>query len=207
MVIRLVSILFLTTLVVCGSVVAGDEVRVRADEPIQEKSRYRSEVVYHYPYPIELKNLGDRMVYVYFRSDDFKAEDVVLDSVRVHGKIPAYTEEYPKIENGWIVTNCFAFRFLSAYRPIPETVRSTFTVTFDLVSGEHVTLEGQAYIKVPVGDVTLDGYVNEEDLQFLEDYLYNDGRVSELSEMMDVNRDGSVNLLDLEALEEIIYGP
>jgi hypothetical protein len=68
-------------------------------------------------------------------------------------------------------------------------------------------LEGQAYIKVPVGDVTLDGYVNEEDLQFLEDYLFNDGRVSELSEMMDVNRDGSVNLLDLEALEEIIYGP
>jgi hypothetical protein len=155
-------------------------------------------ITYHEPSIIHLKDLpSDRCVYIWIENEENALVD--LSTVRVHGKIPPYTEAYPQIVDGKIVTQCFVFRFFSAYRPIPETVNSTYTVNYTK-DGLPVELTGTTTIEVPAADVTLDGYVNDDDAKFMGEYLWNDGQVSELDEMMDVNRDGRVNPADLLAI-------
>ena len=156
---------------------------------------------YHTPSPILLNNVEDNIVYIWIENEQNDLVD--LSTVRVHGKIPPYTDDYPRIEDGKIVTNCYVFRFLSVYRPIPETVNSTYTVNYTK-DGLPVELTGTTTIEVPAADVTLDGYVNDEDAKFMGEYLWNDGQVSEFEEMMDVNRDGRVNPADLLAILQAI---
>ncbi|UCD64846.1 MAG: dockerin type I repeat-containing protein [Candidatus Zixiibacteriota bacterium] len=152
--------------------------------------------------PIYLKELVDRIIYVYFRPAD--VNDVDLCSVRVQDKIKTYSQDCAWIEGDLIVTDVFVFRLLSPYRPISGTVNTTYTVSWDTYSGDHYVLYGDLNVELYPGDVNLDGEVNASDLIFMSDYLFNAGPPSQLKEVMDIDQNGRVDALDMTALSRLI---
>ena len=106
--------------------------------------------------------------------------------------------------DGTIVTDCFIFRFLSVYRPIPSTEYDIYTVTY-FKSGEMVTVTGDVEIYVPGGDVNLDGITNIDDLIFMINYFYKGGPNCKLEELMDIDQNGTVNVGDVSALARMIH--
>ncbi|UCD64844.1 MAG: putative Ig domain-containing protein, partial [Candidatus Zixiibacteriota bacterium] len=157
--------------------------------------------VYHLPDPIFLKELGDKVIWFYIENEE--TEKVDLSTVRIHDKVPPYLDGYPIVENGVIITNCYAMRFLSAYRPIQDAVHSTFTVTY-MKDGEPVTLTGDANVEIYPGDVNLDGYVNQDDVDILVEYLWKGGQKPLFEERLDVNNDGQVDSNDLAMLNSLL---
>lgn len=204
---RPIVLTLLLTWLLAGPASAEKQKQTRPEQPIRQQSHYSGEQVLMVPDPIDLIDLEERIIYVHFRGVGFDVDDVVLESVLINQKIPAYTEDYPRLEDNWITTNCYLFRFLgSCCRPLPlETFTANFTVDFDLVSGEHVVMEGAVEVKVVPGDLNLDGITDADDLTFLADYLYHNGPPCLLEELMDLDRDWDVDVYDLYALEELLF--
>ena len=162
-----------------------------------------------WPQPTVLKALeNDRLLNVTNHGET--NDELVLESVRVLGKIPPYTEV--RIECDSIVTDCFIMQFLgmSGFRPIPaEGVQSTYTVEYDRTDGQHVVLTGSYWLGMPWrGDVTLDGTADIDDILFMTDYAFNNGPGCNLygeplDEFMDVDQNGRFDLLDIRELIQI----
>ncbi|UCD64847.1 MAG: dockerin type I repeat-containing protein [Candidatus Zixiibacteriota bacterium] len=152
--------------------------------------------------PIYLKELEDRLVYVYFRPPD--VNDVDLCSVRIQDKIKTYSQECAWIEGDLIVTDVLAFRLIAPWRPISGTFNTTYTVSWDTYSGHHYVLYGDLNVELYPGDVNLDGEVNAGDLIFMSDYLFSDGLPSQLEEVMDIDQNGRVDALDMAALSRLV---
>ena len=158
-----------------------------------------------WPQPTILKALeNDRILNVAIH--DEVIEDVVFESILVQGKIPPYTEAAPYVDGDSIVTDCFVLQFLgiSGFRPIPPTgVHSEYTVEYDKYSGVHVILTGDFNLDVLVGDVTLDGQVNADDIVFMSQYFWHGGPKCDIEEFMDVDDNGRVDIRDFRRLIEI----
>ncbi|MEW5925846.1 MAG: dockerin type I repeat-containing protein [Candidatus Zixiibacteriota bacterium] len=74
------------------------------------------------------------------------------------------------------------------------------TSDIDLHNG---TLE--VYASSKCGDVNCDGYINILDINYLVQYLYNQGPAPEYISSADVNCSGSVNILDINYLTNYLY--
>jgi hypothetical protein len=170
---------------------------------------------YHYgdldtymdPNPIVLWDLPDQnLLRIYFSRRGLAVDAIDLQSVRVNGKIAPYSGPAQQ-EGGWLVTDCFFFRFIALYRPMPpDGFTATYTVEFDVESGEHIEMEGTFELRAIFGDVNIDGVVNVDDVVFFEEYLYHDGPSAMFPELMDLNGDGDIDLEDLALLIELIEG-
>jgi len=204
--------ILLALYIICTSAALGGDrnpdAGVRAGEPIRHQDRYGTLETFTYPDPITLKNV-ERVQYFYVRGTTFDVDDVDLETVRVVGTIPPYKGIW--VQGDWLVTTAFVFRFLGAggFRPITGDFEAPYTVEFDLVSGEHVVVEGEFALVMYPGDLTFDGIIDMEDLAVLSDYLYRGGVAPEVEgwsfpELMDLDHDGDVDDDDLEALEEIL---
>ncbi len=159
-----------------------------------------------WPQPSILKDLGnDKVLNVAIHCED--PDDVVFSSILVQGKIPPYLPGSPYVDGDSIVTDCFIMRFLgsSGFRPIPqEGVHDSYIVTYDRTDGTPVTLTGDFNLNVSVGDVTLDGEVNADDIVFMSQYFWNKGQMCEIEEFMDIDANGRVDIRDLRKLIEIV---
>lgn len=155
--------------------------------------------------PKTLENDGMLNISIHCEEND----QVILESVRVQGKLPAFTEV--RLEGDSIVTDCFLPRFLgvSGFRPIPpEGIFSTYTVQYDRLDGSHVVLTGEFVMAVFTGDVDLDGLVDIDDIIYMTDYAFNGGpgcafSDEPLDELMDIDRNGRFDLLDIRELIQI----
>jgi hypothetical protein len=156
------------------------------------------------PQVIYLHELDDRAVKIYIVNE--RTEYFELSSLRVHGRIPAYTPElYPTIdEEDRIVTDCFVYRFLSVYRPIKAPMDTTYTVTYIYGDWTPFELKGDVTIDFYEGDINLDGLVDGRDLEFLAAYLFQKGKACLLEELMDIDKDDDYDMEDLMALRELI---
>ncbi len=159
-----------------------------------------------WPQPTILKELeNDKILNVAIHNEVI--EDVVFSSILVQGKIPPYTAGAPYVDGDSIVTDCFIMRFLgsSGFRPIPpEGVQDQYTVEYDKVGGEHVVLTGDYVLSVYNGDVTLDGLVDINDVEFMAGFLWKNGPACEINEFMDIDANGRVDIRDLSKLIEIV---
>ncbi|UCE25035.1 MAG: putative Ig domain-containing protein [Candidatus Zixiibacteriota bacterium] len=157
-----------------------------------------------WPQPTVIKALeNDRILNVSVHREE--NDRVILESMRVQGKLPPYTEA--RIDGDSIVTDCFIMRFLgvSGFRPIqPEGVQDHYTVEYDKLDGTHVILTGDFVIAIYQGDVNLDGQVNMDDVIFMSDYLFSDGRMCEIEEFMDIDANGTLDIKDMNALIDLV---
>lgn len=146
---------------------------------------------------------NDRILNISIFNED--NDQVVLESIRVQGKMQPYTEA--RIEGDSIVTDCFILKFfgISGWRPIPsEGIMDEYTVEYDRIDGSHVVLTGDYLLGMVVeGDVNFDGHVNDDDLKTIRDYLFNRGEV-EFEEFMDIDGNGRIDLRDMQELIRII---
>ncbi|UCE23346.1 MAG: hypothetical protein JSU74_08550 [Candidatus Zixiibacteriota bacterium] len=158
-----------------------------------------------WPQPTILKALeNDKILNVAIHCQD--PAEVNFSSILVQGKIPPYTANAPYIDGDSIVTDCFIMRFLgsSGFRPIPpEGVHTTYIVTYNLNDGTPMSLTGDYNLNVSVGDVTLDGVVNADDVVFMSEYFWNKGQMCEIEEFMDVDWNGRVDIRDLQKIVEL----
>ncbi len=154
---------------------------------------------------IYLKELDGRAILVYIENE--RIEHLLLNTIRVNEKIPAYTPEiYPLVdEEDRIITDCFIYRFLSAYRPIKDPpIDTTYTVDYYYGDNMHYVLEGDVVIDFYEGDLNFDGAVDERDLRILTNYLFKQGKACVFEELMDINRDGDCDIDDISALQDLI---
>ncbi|MEW6413298.1 MAG: dockerin type I domain-containing protein [Candidatus Zixiibacteriota bacterium] len=150
--------------------------------------------------PIILKDLADKILTVYIECEDNALIDP--NSILVNAKIPP--KEY-RIEGELFAFDIGCTRFLSNWRPISSDFQGTYTVDYDLTTGEHKTITGDVNVIVYPGDLTFDGIEDQQDIVFLVEYMWNRGQKPYFEEALDVNRDGSVDVLDLRDLVQMIY--
>ncbi|UCE23347.1 MAG: hypothetical protein JSU74_08555 [Candidatus Zixiibacteriota bacterium] len=206
---KTILILLLVLFAVTSVAADGNKIQGKTQEKTGEPYRYQEQyahppATFCYPQPTII-GLSDNILKVYFRGQGFSIDEVLTDSVFVQGKIPPYTGV--RREGRWLVTDCFIFRFLgsSGFRPIPpEGIKAKYTVEFDLISGEHIVLEGDYELVVIHGDMTLDGQVNADDVIFMSEYFWHGGPACEVEEFMDLNWDGVIDPRDLALLIEIV---
>lgn len=193
----------LPAILICVSTsLAGDrnpEAGERQGEPNRHQYRYGTLETYTEPNPIILK-AREPIQYFYIRADGFRPDDVVLESVKVMGKIPAYAGI--EVKGDWIITTAFVFRFLGSggFRPITGDFTAPYTVELDLINGDHVVAEGEFSLIIYPGDLTFDGRVDLEDLILLSEFLFSNGEPCLFEELMDLDHDGDVDEDDLEIL-------
>jgi len=164
-----------------------------------------------WPQPTILKYIeNDGLLNVSVHNE--KNYEVVLESIRVQGQIPPFTNA--RIEGDSIVTDCDVLNFLgvSGFRPIPdEGIQAPYTIEYDKVDGSHIVLIGEFDLHLYPGDISAsecnacdfnsDGIVNSLDVSLIEDYVWNGNRASYPAEAFDINGDGNVDVLDfLEVL-------
>jgi hypothetical protein len=162
-------------------------------------------LTYLEPDTIYLKELDGRAILVHIENE--RIEHLLLSTIRVNEKIPAYTPEiYPLVdEEDRIITDCFIYRFLSAYRPIKNPpIDTTYTVDYYYGDNMHYVLEGKVVIDFYEGDLNLDGEVDESDLGILTNYLFKQGKACVFEELMDVNGSGRCDIDDISALQDLI---
>ncbi len=200
--IKSVSILTALGLLCAGMVFGEGRNTSTSQEPHSHQNKYSELQTYVEQDPVVLKDLSNRILKVYVRGGNFDVRDIDLSTVVLQGKIPPYTEA--RIEGNKLVTDAFIFRFLSAWRPITDDIHGTYSVSFDLNNGEHITLYGEVNIDYIPGDLNFDGVLDEADIAFLEDYFFNGGPEPMLEEALDVNHDGYVNEDDLEFLRQLV---
>ncbi len=213
------TIILTAVFVICLGVATGlcGDRRAEAGATDGELNRHRNRdataetFVEQYPYILDR---SDVVLRFYIRGTSFDVDDVDLETVRVQSKIPPYDGITRK--GDWIITTAFVMRFLgsSGFRPITGDFEATYTVEFDLLSGEHVVVEGEFSMRVYPGDLTIDGKANIDDLIFLADFLYrggsvpsikdSDGQSWEITELMDIDHDEDIDDDDLEALLNLI---
>ena len=184
----------------------------KTGEPYRNQERYtHPPATFCWPQPTILNALeNDRLLDVYFRGEGFSIDDVDLETVRVFN-IPPYTGPVQRVGR-WLKTDCFIMRFLGAsgFRPIPpEGIQSTYTVQFDLYTGEHIEMTGRYELVVLEGDLNFDGSVNVDDVIFLTDFLFHNGPIAsiwdyDMEELMDLNRDTKIDAVDVEILIGIV---
>ena len=98
-----------------------------------------------------------------------------------------------------------ALRFMSNWRPIKTTVQDTYVVSFTLLDGTPVELVGDVNIEIVPGDLTLDGIVNNDDISFMVDLLWNHGKYPTYEELADIDGNGKVDPIDLRVLIKLVY--
>ncbi|UCE25036.1 MAG: hypothetical protein JSU74_03020 [Candidatus Zixiibacteriota bacterium] len=156
-----------------------------------------------WPQPTVILRENDGLLNVIVHNEE--NDQVILESMRVQGKIPPYTEA--RIEFDSIVTDCLLTRFIgcSGWRPLsPEGIQDQYTVEYDKLDGSHVILTGDYVLSfVDWGDVNLDGAVDIADLQFMHEYFFNGGEACSYEEFMDVDNSGRIDIQDLRELIEI----
>jgi hypothetical protein len=191
-------------------ILVGVSVSLAVDRSNQENepahNRYNNPDTYMVPDPICVWDLPeDNLLKIYFSWRGYDIDDIILESVRVNGKIPPYSGPVQQ-EGGWLVTDCYFFRFIgTGYRPMPpDGFTATYTVEFVVEGGEHVETEGTFELKAIFGDVNTDGVVNVDDVIFFEEYLYYGGPPARFPELMDLDRDGDIDLADLALLIDLI---
>ncbi|UCG63146.1 MAG: hypothetical protein JSV52_07665 [Candidatus Zixiibacteriota bacterium] len=134
--------------------------------------------------------------------------DVVLESIRVQGKIPPLTEA--RIDGDSIITDCDLMRFLGTFhiKPIPPEgfQDKPYTVEYDKTDGSHVILTGGYWLFWYPGDIlsylgqcdlNSDGAIDSEDVRLIKEYLWDGQESSVPAESFDVNGDGLVDVIDL----------
>ncbi len=157
--------------------------------------------------PIYLKDLPDQTLGVMLAGFDVHTVDV--NTILINDKVPPsgvpYDTTYAEYPGPVLKVPVFIMRFLANWRPIKNTVQDTYTVSFQLLDGTPVDLVGDINIEIVPGDLTFDGVVDSNDIIFMVDLIWNNGKSATFEELQDVDGNGYLDPLDLRAVVNMVY--
>ncbi|MEW6413300.1 MAG: putative Ig domain-containing protein, partial [Candidatus Zixiibacteriota bacterium] len=157
--------------------------------------------------PIYLKDVQDKILGVMLAGFDVSTVDVssILVNYEVPPKDTPYDTVYAEYPLPVLKIPVGVMRFMSNWRPIKTTVQDTYVVSFTLLDGTPVELVGDVNIEIVPGDLTLDGIVNNDDISFMVDLLWNHGKYPTYEELADIDGNGKVDPIDLRVLIKLVY--